>query len=166
MTLGDGALWHGQGTIDDNGTTSFITGDYNVRTENDMLGLQIGGDLQFRRCKWLWGIRAKVGPYINFARDVQEIHTNPVGDPFSTVFFDTRLTGQKQIISLIGEVGFEATYKFRPNLKGRAAYDFMWINGLALGPEQFQFIDTPISTINTNGSMFAHGLSLGLEWCW
>ena len=42
MTLGDGALWHGQGTIDDNGVINFITADYNVKTENDLLGLQIG----------------------------------------------------------------------------------------------------------------------------
>ncbi|MGD0516424.1 MAG: hypothetical protein ABSA26_02725, partial [Thermoguttaceae bacterium] len=72
MTLGDGALWHGQGTIDDNGDVHFISADYNVKTENDLLGLQIGSELTFRRCKWSWGVRAKVGPYINFARDVQD----------------------------------------------------------------------------------------------
>jgi len=166
MTLGDGALWHGQGTIDDNGDVHFVTADYNVKTENDLLGLQIGSELTFRRCKWSWGVRAKVGPYINFARDVQDIKNNAIGDPFNSVFLDSRLIAQKQIISLVGEVGFEATYKFKPNLMGRAAYDFMWINGLALAPEQYQFTTTPISAINTNGSIFSHGLSLALEWCW
>jgi hypothetical protein len=166
MTLGDGALWHGQGTIDDAGDINFITADYNVKTENDLLGLQIGSELTFRRCKWSWGVRAKVGPYINFARDVQEIKNNALGDPFNSVFLDSRLTAKKQLIALIGEVGFEATYKFKPNLMGRAAYDFMWINGLALAPEQYQFTTTPISAINTNGSLFSHGLSLALEWSW
>lgn len=166
MTLGDGALWHGQGTIDDNGDVHFISADYNVKTENDLLGLQIGSELTFRRCKWSWGVRAKVGPYINFARDVQDIKNNAIGDPFNSVFLDSRLIAKKQIISLVGEVGFEATYKFKPNLMGRAAYDFMWINGLALAPEQYQFTTTPISAINTNGSIFSHGLSLALEWCW
>jgi hypothetical protein len=166
MTLGDGALWHGQGTVVDNGTSNFITADYNTRTENDLLGLQIGSDLMFRRCKWAWGVRAKMGPFVNFARDIQEIKNNAIGDPFNSVFLNTRLTAQKQIISLIGEVGFVATYKFKPNLMGRAAYDFMWINGLALGPEQFQFTDTPVAAINTNGSIFSHGLTLGLEWSW
>ena len=166
MTLGDGALWHGQGTVVDNGTPNFITADYNVKTENDLLGLQIGSDLMFRRCKWAWGLRAKVGPYINFARDAQEIKNNAINDPFNSEFLDTRLVARKQLISLVGEVGFEATYKFRPNLMGRAAYDFMWINGLALGPEQFQFTSTPISAINTNGSIFSHGLTLDLEWSW
>ncbi|MGD0519291.1 MAG: hypothetical protein ABSA26_17270, partial [Thermoguttaceae bacterium] len=85
---------------------------------------------------------------------------------FNSVFLDSRLIAKKQIISLVGEVGFEATYKFKPNLMGRAAYDFMWINGLALAPEQYQFTTTPISAINTNGSIFSHGLSLALEWCW
>jgi hypothetical protein len=166
MTLGDGALWHGQGTIDDDGDVHFITADYNIKTENDLLGLQIGSELTFRRCKWSWGVRAKLGPYINFARDVQEIKNNALGDPFNSVFLDTRLTAKKQIISLIGEVGFEASYRFKPNLIGRAAYDFMWINGLALAPEQYQFTYTPMPTINTNGSLFSHGLTLALEWLW
>ena len=68
--------------------------------------------------------------------------------------------------ALIGEVGFQATYKFRPNLMGRAAYDFMWITGVALAPEQLQFAATPANSINTNGTIFSQGVSLGLEWMW
>ena len=166
MTIGDGAFWHSQGTINDNGVLHFITGDYDVLTENDLLGLQIGADLIFRRCKWSWGFRAKVGPYINFARNAQEIHNDPTGDPFASVFFNDRFTAIKQKAALIGEVGIEANYKFKPNLIGRAAYDFMWISGLALAPEQFQFTATPMSQINANGSIYSHGISLGLEWCW
>ena len=67
----------------------------------------------------------------------------PPAIAYNTLDLNTRLTARKQIISLIGEVGFEATYRFKPNLMGRAAYDFMWVNGLALGPEQFQFNQRP-----------------------
>jgi hypothetical protein len=166
MTIGDGAHLHGEGTIDDDGDNYFVYGDYDVKAENDLLGFQIGADLMFRRCKWSWGVHSKVGPYVNFARNVQDIYNNGAGDPFNTVDLDTRLTARKQIASLIAEVGFEANYKFKPNLMGRAAYDFMWITGLALGPEQFRFPDTPVAAINTNGSIFSHGISLGLEWSW
>jgi hypothetical protein len=168
MTVGDGALWHSQGTFDDAGlnTIHFVQADYNVKTENDMLGLQIGTELEFRQCKWMWGVRAKVGPYLNFCRNVQDINTVPVGDPFTTVFINDRLTAKKQKAALVGEVGFEATYKFKPNLIGKAAYDFSWINGLALAPEQFQFSSNPIAAINTNGSIFMQGVTLSLEWCW
>ena len=39
------------------------------------------------------------------------------------------------ISALVGEIGFQATYKFRPNLMARAAWDFMWITGVALAPD-------------------------------
>ena len=49
---------------------------------------------------------------------------------------------------------------------GRASYDFMWITGVALAPEQLQFVANPVNRINTNGMIFAQGVSLGLEWLW
>jgi hypothetical protein len=167
MTIGDGFNWHTQGLIEDpTGTGShFVSGDYNVKTENDLLGLQIGTDLIFRRCKWSWGVRAKVGPYINFARDVQEIR-NQGNDPFGYIMFNDRFSTMKQKVALIGEVGFEANYKFTPTLTGRVGYDFMWISGLALAPEQLQFTDAPGNTINTNGSVFSQGLTMSLNWSW
>jgi len=174
MTIGDGFHLHSQGNVTITDTTTGdtaskpVSGDYDIQTENDLLGLQIGSDIMFRRCKWAWGVRAKVGPYVNFSRDVKEIVNDgfSFASPYTSYFFNDRYTHRQQTAALIGEVGFEATYKFKPNLMGRAAYDFMWINGLALGPEQFQFTSTPISAINTNGSIFSHGLTLDLEWSW
>lgn len=168
MTIGDGAIWHASGRIENSNTGQniFTSGDYTVQTQNDLLGLQIGTDLIFRRCKWSWGVHAKVGPYVNFARCLQEIQNQGAGDPFGFVLFNDRFNAFRQKVALIGEVGFEANYKFTPTLMGRVAYDFMWIPGLALAPEQFQFTDSPESTINTNGTIFSQGLKLGLEWTW
>jgi hypothetical protein len=131
-----------------------------------MLGLQIGTDMIFRRCKWSWGVHAKVGPYIDFARSMQEIQTQGAFDPFAVFEFNDRFNTYKHKVALIGEVGFEANYKFTPSLTGRVAYDFMWVSGIALAPEQFQFTSTPEGTINTDGNIFSQGLTLGLEWSW
>ncbi|MGW8257410.1 MAG: BBP7 family outer membrane beta-barrel protein [Thermoguttaceae bacterium] len=174
ITLGEGMHWHSEGNIQYSETTSTgplvdhpISGDYDVKTENDLLGFQIGADLMFRRCKWSWGVEAKIGPYVNFARDVQSILTSAPFDPYATVDIDTgRLEAQKQNASLVGEIKFLASYRFRPNLIGHASYEFMWMSGLALGPEQIQLVTNPLAHINTNGSVFLNGVSLGLEWCW
>jgi hypothetical protein len=172
MTIGDGFLWHMSGrVIDTSGLPGrspnvFTSGNYNVQTENDLFGFQFGGDMIFRRCKWNWGVHAKVGPYVNFARCLQEINNSGTGDPFGFVFFNDRFNAHRQKVALIGEVGFEANYKFTPTLTGRIAYDFMWINGLALAPEQLQFTTSPEATINTNGGIFSHGLTMGLDWSW
>ena len=174
MTVGDGFRFHSAGmvTVLDNITqetaTKSVFGDYNIQTENDLLGFQIGTDIMFRRCKWAWGVRAKMGPYVNFSRNVKEIFNDPLGTPSQQYFFNDRFSQKRQKAALIGEVGFEATYKFRPNLIGRASYDFMWISGLALAPEQLTWNLEPSKndTINTNGTIYAHGITLGLEWCW
>jgi hypothetical protein len=67
---------------------------------------------------------------------------------------------------MIGEVGFVANYKFKPNLTGRAAYDFMWVTGIAAAPEQVEWTLSPVAKVNTNGTLFSHGVTLGLEWAW
>jgi hypothetical protein len=140
------------------------TGTYDISTHNTLLGLQIGADLTFRRCKWAWGIEAKMGPYINFANQGSDIVATVDGQPQFDVA--ESLSGTRCSAALIGEFGFQASYKFRPNLVGRASWDFMWITGVALAPEQLQFVATPVNRVNTNGYIYSQGVSLGVEWMW
>lgn len=140
-------------------------GDYSIATHNSLLGLQIGGTMSFRNCRWEWGVQSKVGPYLNFANQISTIYAATINGTHHDAF-DQRLVANRCGASLIGEVGFHATYKFQPNLMGRAAYDFMWITNVALGPEQIQFAAVPTNRINANGGIFAQGVSLGLEWMW
>ena len=138
------------------------TGDYDIVTHNNLLGLQVGLDITFRECRWAWGFHGKVGPYVNFSDQASDI---TAGVEYSPSFI-RRLAWSKHTSSLIGEAGIQGTYKFRPNLVGRASYDFMWVSGVALAPEQLQFTTNPVNTINDNGFLFMHGATLGLEWLW
>jgi hypothetical protein len=140
----------------------FSTGDYEVATHNNMLGLQIGADMTFRNCRWNWGVRSKLGPYVNFSDQVSNINV----EAGSVSEFDRRLSESAIKMAFIGEMGFFANYKFRPNVMGRVGYDFMWVTGLALAPEQVQFTKYPINKVNTNGTTFFQGISLGMEWTW
>ncbi len=150
--------FHGESTS--NGTT--YTGDYDVVTHNNLLGLQFGAEMTFRKCRWNWGIRAKLGPFINFSDQASTLNSGVANAPT----FSRRLAGAKHEASLIGEVGFFASYKFRPNLVGHVGYDFMWVSGMTLAAEQLQFDPHTLNQINTNGSIFYHGLSLNMEWLW
>lgn len=140
------------------------SGDYDVVTHNSILGLQIGADMTFRRCRWAWGIESKLSPCINFANQATTIDALIGGRPDS--FVNHQFSSNRYNAALIAEVGFQATYKFRPNLMGRVAYDFMWIAGVALAPEQVQFVADPVNFTNANGTIFSQGASLGLEWMW
>ena len=139
------------------------TGDYDIVTHNNLLGLQVGADMTFRQCRWSWGIRSKIGPYVNFCRSGQRHRLGPGSAPdvCSPIVLE-----QARRCTDRAKLGFEATYKFRPNLVGRAVYDFIWVPGVALAPEQLQFDTQPANRINTNGLAFFHGITLGLEWLW
>ncbi|MBN2579930.1 MAG: BBP7 family outer membrane beta-barrel protein [Pirellulales bacterium] len=167
MTVGDGFLYHSEGTVVVNDQSYLTSADYNVQTQNDLFGLQFGAEMLFRRCKWNWAIRSKVGAYVNFS-DCKQYIANQVteGYPLSDVRFNEDLRARRQQAAFIGEVGFSASYKFKPNLTGRAAYDFMWITGIALAPEQVEWVYVPVARDNANGNIYAHGVTLELEWSW
>jgi hypothetical protein len=143
-------------------TSNEYTGDYDVVTHNNLLGLQAGAELTFRECRWAWGFRAKAGPYVNFADQESDIHADEVGGGD----YLRRVADSRHGAAFIGEAGVEASYKFRPTLVGRVSYDAMWVSGVAIAPEQLQFAVEPSNRINTNGLAFFQGLTLGLEWQW
>jgi hypothetical protein len=140
-------------------------GDYDAVTHNSLVGLQIGADITFRNCKWTWGVQSKLGGFINFASQSSVIDAAAI-DGTPRPGFNSAFASSAEPVALIGDVGFQATYKFRPNLVGRAAWDFMWISGVALAPEQLQFVADPVNKVNTHGSIFSQGVTLGLEWLW
>jgi hypothetical protein len=140
------------------------TGDYGIVAHNNLLGFQVGADMTWRQCRWSWGLRSKIGPFVNFAdqvSDISSVSSDPTIDPFLR-----RLSWSKHGGALVAQAGIEATYKFRPNLVGRAMYDITWVSGVALAPEQLQFNTEPANRINTNGLAYFHGITLGLEWLW
>ena len=151
-------------SLDENLNVFNATGDYDAVTHNNLIGLQIGADMTFRKCRWEWGVESKLGPCVNFADQMSTIDGLVDNEPNS--FVNKQLVSSKYQVSLIGEVGFQAKYKFTPNMIGRASYDFMWITGIALAPEQVSLVSQPDPRINLNGSIFSQGVSLGMEWLW
>ncbi len=47
----------------------------------------------------------------------------------------------------------------------RGGYNLLWIEGVALAPDQLDFTDTPTSgtSLDIDSGVFAHGFSAGLE---
>jgi hypothetical protein len=169
MQINESFRFHSEGRIDTYSSGVLVdsredTGDYDIVAHNNLLGFQFGAEMTFRQCRWSWGVRTKVGPCVNFADQVSDItsrSSDPTIEPYAR-----RLSWSKHGAALIAEVGFEATYKFRPNLVAHASYDLTWVPGVALAPEQLQFDTQPSNRINTNGLAFFNGITMGLEWLW
>ncbi len=144
-----------------------ISGDYLIRTHNDLVGFQIGADYTFRRCKWSWGFRSKVGPFINLSDQISDVTTDAAGDPFTTLPNLNRHSRDiADEMAIIGDVGLMVTYKLRPNCLVRVSYDLLFVAGVALAPDQLDFnLSSPTTdNINRNGTLFGQGVSLGMEW--
>lgn len=167
MSIDESFDWISRGRFDVNGAPfSEVSAQYLVRTRNDLVGLQVGADMIYRRCKWSGGFRGKVGPYINFASQSSRGANDAAGDPYAAIPLDFRTNGRKDDVAFVGEFGVVGTYSIRPNLVLRASYDLMWVAGLALASEQITFQTDPPDGIDTYGLNFYQGLSLGFEWIW
>lgn len=157
----------GRGTILYGAVSNDVSGDYVIRSHNDMFGVQVGADLMFQSRLLSWGVRCKAAPMINYCDQSSRVVTNAAaGDPYVAVDVDESRVAEKHDLALLGEVGVSASYKIRPHMVLHLAYDFIWITGVAMAPEQLDFGTTPTLRLNDNGHLFYHGLSAGLECTW
>lgn len=143
---------------------------YSTATNNDLYGLQIGAD------SILYGLG---GPFRIEGIGKSGIFYNQAGQASSNSYSGDTFT-QPYVISnrsstgraaFVGEVGATGVYDITTWLSVRAGYAAFWLGGLALGSNQFDDqclcpLD-PIRTVtDTGGSVFVHGLTLGLEGRW
>jgi hypothetical protein len=131
--------------------------EYDIRTHNDLVGLQIG--TRINRCtkRFWWDCTAKAGVYGNLADQHQRV------DDFAGFVLrnDEADAGHT---SFIGDVSLNAAYKVREHVWIRAGYNLMWVQDVALAPNQLDFTDTPTSgtELHAGDGVFYHGVNVGL----
>lgn len=151
-----------RGELTDGVDTFSNFGDYYVRTGNNLVGLQIGGDMIYRYNTWQWGFRGKAGAFVNSAHHVSRISSGGT-DPFAAEFPNHRLAASRSSLAGVIEFGATAKYMITPNFWLTGSYDLMWVTGLALAPEQMKFDPIPSRKLNSGGTVFYHGLTAGFE---
>lgn len=133
-------------------------GDTRVNTENDLLGVQIGGEMRSQYETWSWGVAGKAGAYVNFT-DVQRqisIATVPV--------YDT--TASLQDAAFLGELSLFAAYNLSPNWTLRASMEMIVIGGITQAPNNISYSTTTFPEIENNSIVELMGLSFGTEIVW
>jgi hypothetical protein len=158
-------------SLAENITEEEFTGNYDIETNNDLVGPQLGAELINQRERWYWGFRGKAGAFVNFAEQFTAAQFNDLrapgpdapGDPSIDIApRDEHATRANE--AFFGEVSVMAAYHFTPNFTARASYDFMWLAGVALAPDQLTFTET--ARLALDGTIFYQGLSVGLEIVW
>ncbi len=136
---------------------------YRVRANNNLFGAQVGS--RFRRCfgQWSWEGTVKAGIFGNAAEQIGD----PIVD-FPDFLIRPRLSTSAVNVAFVGDLNFSGVYQLSNVWGIRAGYNLMWIEGVALAPNQLDFTNTPTSgtQLSTNGGVFLHGVNIGLEARW
>jgi hypothetical protein len=134
-------------------------GRYNIRTDNDLFGLQLGGGLKYQASRWSAGMFAKGGLFLNDALGRTQLTFTDEG------FDDADVRLRENQLSFVGEFKLHSRFHITPNTSLRAGYELMFLSSIALAPAQATFIPE-FSYLNTTGDPFYHGMSFGFEGYW
>jgi hypothetical protein len=136
---------------------------FEVDTENNLYGAQFGG--RHRRCSGCFGCETTLKAGV-FANDVEQSQS-PIIDFPDFLFREGRSSDDVQA-AFVGDLNFTLIWQFCELWGLRAGYNLIWLEGVALAPDQLDFTNTPDSgrNLDADGGVFLHGVNLGLESRW
>jgi len=142
---------------------SVIKVPYGVRTRNNGFGAQIGNRARWTWERWAFEGWAKAGLLGNAQEQIQ----SPLVD-FTGFQQRPALSTTGSQVSFIGDINTSLVYRLTDVWGLRVGYNLIWIDGLALAPNQFDFSVTENSgtRLVSGGGIFMHGANLGLEARW
>jgi hypothetical protein len=130
-----------------------------INTRNNLIGPQIGANA------FVWqgnrfGLQAfgKGGIYGNAASNNVSVTSN-----LNQHFADSANGGHT---SFVGEIGLTGTYRLTNNWGIRTTFETLWLDGVALAPNQIAVSNPGLGTgsVASNSSLFYYGGFVGLEY--
>jgi hypothetical protein len=138
-------------------------GSYTIHAGNRLFGGQVGGRLRRTFNRFGWELTGKAGIYDNAAEQTQTVIDFPNFPLRPTT------TTQGDDVAFVGELNLSGVYRLTNALWFKAGFNVIWIEGLALAPDQldFNFAASPSGNqLTTTGGMFLYGANVGLEARW
>jgi len=153
--------------LGDDLSTVFQTGnlspDYSINVNNHLYGAQVGALAKLQDWgAWRFDGWIKVGLYGNHAnQNTREDFTSAGG---ATTF----ASASDSSVALVGDIGISARRPITDRLFFTVSYMTLWIEGIALAPEQLDNSDpsSGIVSLDSSGGAFYHGGFVGGEVLW
>ena len=138
------------------------TANYDVWTSNDLYGGQLGARWRCCHGGWSWEATGKGGIFGNSEGEKQQFIDFP-DFPLRPL-----VSATSSAVAFVGELNLSGIYQLNSVWGIRAGYNLMWIQGVALAPDQldFSFTSTSGSQVERNGGVFLQGANVGLEARW
>ncbi len=157
-------LYSAYGTYSGAGPIASAPISLNINTYNYLYGFQTGADYEFYNMGGPLKISAlcKAGIYGNSATQSSRLIEGNLDEPQK---IDQTLAAHRYQAAFMGEAGAVATYQVTCHLSLRASCQAVWIEGVALAPEQISetLYDSGLTSIDTHGGIFYYGGGLGAE---
>lgn len=138
------------------------TASYNVRTNTNYFGGQIG--MQGRREWNRWAVEGW------WKTALCGVSAYQASDPIVGTLSGSRdaQSARDGGVGFIGNLNASLIYRITDIWGLRCGYNMIWLTNAALAPSQWDFSDTASSGsgIDNNGTVFLHGVNLGLEARW
>lgn len=140
----------------------FGTSDYKIRATNNLIGGQIGAGFTQTWGRFTAEALAKGGVFGNLAHQDTEIRD------FNNTFLRRSTNVGTTATAVMCEAVASVSYQVFDWLVVRAGYRFIWLNNIALAPDQLDFTNLPQSSnfVDANNHLFLQGASAGAEVRW
>ena len=145
---------------------------YGVRSTSNLFGAQVGARGRMEWDRWMlegWAKTALAGSAMSQSQ-------NQIIDAVSGDTVRLASSSFKGGVGFIGDLNGSLIYRLSDVWGLRLGYNMIWLSGVALAPNQFNFANTPVApdgqaslgstVLNGGSSVFLHGANLGLEARW
>lgn len=138
---------------------------YSVSTSSQLFGPQIGLKGRRQWNNWAvegWAKTMLAGSFTSSAADPIFSSVSP-----ANIIRPARATSDVDV-GFVADLNYSLSRRLGDHWWLRLGYNLIWVTGVALAPNQFDFTDTATSGTNLIGgsSVFLHGANLGLEARW
>ncbi|MDC0936416.1 BBP7 family outer membrane beta-barrel protein, partial [Pirellulales bacterium] len=159
MNLREALRWDADGIPDANSDGLRESGRYFVATDNNLIGTQLGFSAARESARWSLGFEGKIGGYWN-AMDLNSALDITGGAAAA------RSNASDDNLSLVLEASLTGKWHLTPRWSIRTGLELLWVEGLALAPNQLNFIPGGYDVVVDTGNNVFMGTSLGVESYW
>lgn len=138
---------------------------YRTRTSSNLFGAQVGLRRRADWKRWAFEQTYKIGLAGVALSQSADAITSPLAP--GLVYREPQ-SAEEGGVGFLSQINLTAVYRIDRHWGLRLGYNLIWLGGVALGPDQWDFTDTTTSGegISAGAGLFLQGANLGLERRW
>lgn len=165
LDLTENLLWTADDIVNGLIAPNDVNGVYDIRTSNDLFGMQGGGGITYQAARFNIGGLLKMGILANDAKARSGLVYSNVTDGATVDDVGFSNSNRSDTLSFLMEFSLVGRYYLHPSITLRTGYHALYFTEVALAPHQIDFAEDN-AKVASSGDPFYHGISAGLDFTW